>query len=177
MTDPLLEMKNLEAEIDGLIIQYQQVQMNYTSDVKNGLNTKAGSELQRMNELNGQILQKIGRAKTLAVSKMVPIGNENQEKIFKNIPNLKEKADRLSSEKLLIDKLLEEQYSIEGANQMVTLERQSNYYKYITMFFISILIIGITIRAYFTDSTNGVELIIALIASLLVIYHSIMYFL
>ena len=177
MTDPLLEMKNLETEIEGLIIQYEQVQVNYTNNIKNGLSAKAGLELQRLNELNGQLLQKIGQAKTLAVSKMIPTENENQAKIFKNIPDLKEKANRLSSEKRVIDKLLEEQQSINGANQMITLERQSNYYKYITMFFISILIIGITLRAYFSDSTNSVELIIALIASLLIIYHSIMYFL
>jgi hypothetical protein len=176
MTDPLLEMKLLESEINGLIAQYQQTQKEYTENVTNNLNAKAGLELQRLNELNGQILQKIGRAKSLALL-AIPIENENQEKIVKNIPNLKEKADSLSSDKLLIDKLLDEQYTIKGATQMVTLERQSNFYKYISMFFVSILIIGITIRAYFTDSTNSIELIIALIASLLIIYHLTMYFL
>lgn len=174
MTDPLLEMKTLETEINGLIIQYQQLQLEYTNDIRNGLNAKASSDLQRLNELNGQILQKIARSKTLA-SSVIPIRDENQTKIFKNIPNLKNKADTLSNDKLIIDKLLEEQNSIKSANQMISLERQSNYYKYISMIFTSILIIGITIRAYTTDTTNSIELIIALIAFLLVMYNFIMY--
>ena len=83
----------------------------------------------------------------------------------------------LAKEKEVIDNLLEKQNSITGANKIITLERQSNYYKYISMFFVSILIIGITIRAYFTDSTSSVELFISLIASLLIVYHLISYFL
>lgn len=176
MTDPLLELKSLETEINGLLSHYQQVQMEYTNNVRSGLNAKAGIDLQQLNELNGQILQKIGRAKTLALLS-IPTENKNNETITSNIPNLKEKADSLSKEKEVIDSLLEKQYSIRGANKMISLERQSNYYKYISMFFVSILIIGITIRAYFTDSTNSVELFIALIATLLIIYHLITYFL
>ena len=176
MTDPLLELKTLETEINGLLSRYQQVQMDYTTSVASGLNTKAGIDLQELNELNGRILQKIERAKTLALL-AIPTERKNNGTITGNIPDLKEKADRLSKEKQLIDGLLEKQHSIIGANKTISLERQSNYYKYISMFFVSILIIGITIRAYFTDSTSSVELFIALIAALLIIYHLITYFL
>jgi hypothetical protein len=176
MTDPLLELKTLETEINGLLSRYQQVQMDYTNSVASGLNTKAGIDLQELNELNGRILQKIERAKTLALL-AIPTERKNNGTITGNIPDLKEKADRLSKEKQLIDGLLEKQHSIIGANKTISLERQSNYYKYISMFFVSILIIGITIRAYFTDSTSSVELFIALIAALLIIYHLITYFL
>ena len=176
MTDPLLEIKSLETEINGLLSHYQQIQMDYTNNVRSGNNSKASIDLHQLDELNGQILQKIDRAKTLAVLS-IPAENENQETIMKNIPNLKEKADNLSKEKQLIDNLLEKQYSIKGANNIISLERQSNYYKYISMFLVSILIIGITIRAYFTDSTNIVEILIAFTAVILIIYHLIKYFL
>lgn len=176
MIDPLLEIKSLETEINGLLSHYQQIQMDYTNNVRSGINSKASIDLHQLDELNGQILQKIDRAKTLAVLS-IPIENENQETIMKNIPNLKEKADNLSKEKQLIDNLLEKQYSIKGANNIVSLERQSNYYKYISMFLVSILIIGITIRAYFTDSTNIVEILIALTTVILIIYHLVKYFL
>jgi hypothetical protein len=169
-------LKTLETEINGLLSRYQQVQMDYTNSVASGLNTKAGIDLQELNELNGRILQKIERAKTLALL-AIPTERKNNGTITGNIPDLKEKADRLSKEKQLIDGLLEKQHSIIGANKTISLERQSNYYKYISMFFVSILIIGITIRAYFTDSTSSVELFIALIAALLIIYHLITYFL
>ena len=175
MTDPLLELKSLETEISGFLMRYQQAQMDYTNNVRNGSTINAGLDLKKMNDLNGQILQKIDRAKILAVL-AIPIENKNQEKITNNIPKLKEKADTLSKEKAVIDTLLEKHDNIIGANKVISLERQSNYYKYISMFFISILMVGITLRAYFTDSTNIVELSIALVAGLLIIYNLITYF-
>jgi len=175
MSDTLLEFKILENEITGLLSQYQQAQMNYTNSVMSGFTSKAVIDLQTLNELNSQILQKIYTAKTLAVLS-IPTETNNQQTITSNIPNLKKQADKLSKEKIIIDTLLEKQNSILGANKIISLERQSNYYKYICMFFVSILIIGITIRAYFTDSTNAVELFIVLMALLLITYHSITYF-
>ena len=67
MTDPLLELKTLETEINGLLSRYQQVQMDYTNNVRSQSTTNATVNLRLLNELNGQILQKIGRAKTLAI--------------------------------------------------------------------------------------------------------------
>lgn len=176
MTDPLLELKTLEKEINEFLARYQQVQMDYTNNVRSQSTTNANANLLLLNDLNGQILQKIGQAKTLAIL-TIPIEKKNNDTISSNIPNLKEKADMLAKEKEVIDNLLEKQNSIIGANKIITLERQSNYYKYISMFFVSILLIGITIRAYFTDSTSSVELFISLIASLLIVYHLIRYFL
>lgn len=176
MTDPLLELKSLEDEIIGLLSRYKQIQMDYTTSITSGSKSSAGIDLQKLNELNGQILQKLDRAKTLALL-IIPIETENQSEITRNIPNLKEKADSLSREKQMIDNLLERHYSIKGSNRTISLERQSNYYKYMSMFFVSILIIGITIRAYLTDSTSSAELFIIAIAALLIIYHLITYFL
>lgn len=170
ITPSLIQTNTAEMSADMLINMYQQIQADYTKNLRRGFREEAKSDLNRMSEINKNLMSELNMAQTKTAG-AYRRGIQNQETVVKNNPHLIEIAKQLNTNEKQIEKALHDLRDADISTINSTKQRVSNLYRYIAMVVLSIITIALTVRAYTSDDTNASETVILVLALALAIYH------
>lgn len=165
-----LKIKLEELGIDMLLNAYNDIQADYNKNITAGDMTQAKEDLKKMGEINS-LLQSAIKDARYQVNNLYRKGIQNQAQVIQNNPELVSLTERLNKDEMEIISEYNNLRQITSEDVDVTLLNNSNYFRYIVMFILAIIFVGLTIRAFATNTSNNIENIILVLAIGLAIYY------
>ena len=166
----LVEVKTEELGINMLVDVYNQIQTDYIKNINGGFRNEAKNNLNQMNEINMKLLRALDTVKS-TMRNAYEKGIDNQQLVTINNPQLIEITNKLYKDETEIKNALDELQNAEADNVSSSRQRKSNLYKYVAMMVVSVITVGLTIRAFSSNESNTIETVILVLAIALVIYH------
>lgn len=168
----IMKLRTFETENKLLIKEYDKEHKTYLRNIKNKDFDSAQSNLDSLNQVNTQLINNLNSIKAL-LKKGISEGSVMQDIATASIPILNSTYKRANRQNAIINRLNNEIKNIDGELQSSKLEEQSNQIQFVILFIVGLIIIYITIKAFFTQDSGMLENIILAICFGLLVYYII----
>lgn len=167
----LVEIKSLEKEVQLLLTQYESVEKQINTDIENKVSfSSIQKNVQLAKEINDKLLTLLSIIKN-KINIIYPKGITNQNVVRMNNPNLNKIANKLNKDQSKLQQLINEYNSLDGKNNVLTLQLNSFYYEYLFYFVIVIILLIYTFKFY--GQYEIVDMVIVICGIVLLLYHFI----
>jgi hypothetical protein len=159
----IVEIKSLEKELELMLAQYKNVHQQSMTNLP-----PTQSTLQLLTDTNNKILTLLSTIKS-KTDILYPKGITNQHAVTFNNKHLIDITNKLHADQSELQRSIHSHNSLDGENNSLTLQLNSNYIQYIFYLIIAIVIAVYSFKLF--GESDIVDMIILILAILLVVYH------
>ena len=167
----IVKLKRLEKEVELLLVEYQDTNNDYISNLTNGLNDKSRTNAAVLESLNKQIKTLLSTINS-EINSIYPKGINNQNLVKLNNKTIKKLSEQLKKDEIKLEKMLQDTNDLDGSYANTTIQLKSNKYHYMFHFLLIAIIIIMVYKVISSSDSNIAETIILLLIIILLFYHT-----
>lgn len=148
------ELDNLSNNFNSLINEYQSTYHKYIDSINSGNKTDAMNYSYELQNLNAQLMdinKQISDNSNNSYSKF----QDSQNQSYQQQETINNNYQSLLEERIQIEKMIREYETLNRAYENGNINVTSNYYSYIALLFITILLVFLLLKYSFTGSQSG----------------------